>query len=234
MLSSVVNQYFLIFVAGIAGSFHCIGMCGGFACALGENSQRKSFLSMLERHLLYNVGRLSTYIFLGALAGLLGQSLTTHGVTDGISGAQRLLAIIAGALMIVMAFQLFGLWRKLSFTKVSTPINSILVPIKSLLAAPHKLAPLSFGVFNGFLPCPLVYAFVAKAASSGEILMSLFIMLAFGLGTFPAMLMMGGLGYRLSAQWRKYGVWLAGGFILIFGLITLLRGIFPLVEHGHA
>lgn len=228
-----MSQYLLIFIAGIAGSFHCIGMCGGFACAMGENAQGKSRLAILERHLFYNTGRLTTYVFMGVLAGVIGQSLTVHGVVDGVGTGQRLLAIAAGMLMIVMAFQFFGWLQRIPFVKDATAGNVVLIPLRSLLAAPSRMAPLAFGVFNGFLPCPLVYAFVAKAMSSGGTLSSVLIMLCFGLGTFPAMLLMGVLGYRLSAQRRKYGVWIAGGFILFFGVITLMRGMFPLTGHGH-
>ena len=61
----------MIFAAGFLGSFHCIGMCGGFACALGRDPRGGA--ATAERHLLYNLGRLTTYCFLGALAGALGQ-----------------------------------------------------------------------------------------------------------------------------------------------------------------
>jgi len=227
-----MNQYLLIFVAGIAGSFHCIGMCGGFACALGGNAVRTGRAATLERHLLYNTGRLTTYVFLGVLAGTLGYSLTSHDAGSGFSTGQRLLSGAAGLLMIVMALQITGL-RIPFVSNASASSEVLLVPLRSLLKAPGRITPLAIGVFNGFLPCPLVYAFVARAAASGSSLGGVLIMAAFGLGTFPAMLLMGGLGHRLSPQLRRRGVWLAGAFILLFGLITLVRGILPLAEHGH-
>ena len=64
-----MGAYLVIFAAGFAGSFHCIGMCGGFACALGRDPHGLG--TTLQRHLLYNLGRLSTYCFLGALFGTL-------------------------------------------------------------------------------------------------------------------------------------------------------------------
>lgn len=229
-----MSQYLLIFVAGIAGSFHCIGMCGGFACALGTNGDRQGRTTKLERHLLYNTGRLTTYIFFGVLAGVLGQSLSGHDAAGGLSAGQRLLAVAAGLLMIVIALQFFGWLRRIPFvTSGSASSGMLVVPLRSLLTAPGRMTPLAIGVFNGFLPCPLVYAFVAKAAASGGSLSGVLIMAAFGLGTFPTMLLLGGLGQRLSPQLRRRGVWLAGGFILFFGLITLMRGIVPLTGHGH-
>ena len=65
-----MTYYLLIFAAGFAGSFHCIGMCGGFACALGRDPRGRT--ATVERHLLYNTGRLTTYCFLGGIAGALG------------------------------------------------------------------------------------------------------------------------------------------------------------------
>src|SRR6201982_2725069 len=98
---------------GFAGSFHCIGMCGGFACALGRDPHGHA--ATVLRHLLYNTGRLTTYCFLGGLAGALGQVICTpQGMTVSLVGgpldaAQRILAIVAGLLMIGMALQFFGL-----------------------------------------------------------------------------------------------------------------------------
>ena len=70
-----MTYYLVIFAAGFLGSFHCIGMCGGFACALGRDP--RGGVATVERHLLYNLGRLTTYCFLGALAGALGQVVST-------------------------------------------------------------------------------------------------------------------------------------------------------------
>jgi len=58
-----VTRYFLIFLAGLAGSAHCLGMCGGFACALG--SDPRGSVATVRRHLIYNLGRFSSYCFLG-------------------------------------------------------------------------------------------------------------------------------------------------------------------------
>jgi sulfite exporter TauE/SafE len=103
--------------------------------------------------------------------------------------------------------------------------------LRSLLTARDRAAPLAFGVFNGFLPCPLVYAFAAEAASTAGALPGVLVMASFGLGTFPAMLMMGGVGRALAPAWRQRGVWLAGSYILLLGLVTLGRGILPFAAH---
>ena len=109
--------------------------------------------------------------------------------------------------------------------------TTLVASLRGLLNSPSRSATLAFGVFNGFLPCPLVYAFIAHAAASANSLSGMMTMVFFGLGTFPAMLLMGGVGQWVQPRWRQRGVWFAGGFILLLGLITLLRGLFPFTGH---
>jgi len=233
-----VTYYLVIFAAGFAGSFHCIGMCGGFACALGRDPGGPT--ATVGRHLLYNAGRLTTYCFLGATAGALGEGLcTSRGIAIPVLNgpvdiAQRSLAIAAGLLMIVMALQFFGLLQSVHRAAIGFGGNTLALSLRNLLQADSRAAPVALGVFNGFLPCPLVYAFAAQAAATAGALPGFLVMLSFGLGTFPAMLMMGGVGRVLAPAWRQRGVWLAGSFILLLGLITLGRGVLPFAAHVHA
>jgi uncharacterized protein len=242
-----VIEYPLIFLAGVAGSWHCVGMCGGFACALGSDPRGRA--ATLVRQLTYNLGRMTTYCFIGGLVGFLAAGLGTSGPdAPPTSGAQRILAIASGLLMVFIGLQLLGWFRRF----VGTPglglgAQFLVGSLRDLLRAPGPAAPLAFGVFNGFLPCPLVYAFAAQAAGSGGAWSGLLVMLAFGLGTFPAMLLMGGLGEwlrrggstpsgrgMLHLRWRQRGVAFAGAFIVLLGLITLARGVVPMGGHPHA
>jgi sulfite exporter TauE/SafE len=227
-----MSYYLLVFFAGFAGSFHCVGMCGGFACALGRDPGGRA--ASTARHLLYNSGRVATYVFLGLLAGSLGEALVgADGQLQGPLGAgERVLTVVAGLLMIVMALQFFGLLQRFHSGLVGFGGSTLVGALRSLLAAPGPAAPLALGVVNGFLPCPLVYAFAAQAASTASAPSGALTMLAFGLGTFPAMLLMGGIGRLLAPVWRRRGVRLAGGFILVLGLITIGRGLVPMHEHG--
>jgi uncharacterized protein len=228
-----MGAYLLLFGAGFLGSFHCMGMCGGFACAVGRDPRGGG--ATIARHLLYNTGRLSTYCFMGVLAGMLGQIICTpQGInlsSNSLDLGQRILAIAAGLLMIAMALQFFGLVPNLGRGPLGFGGNTFSASLRSLLDTPGPAAPIAIGVFNGFLPCPLVYAFLAQAASTATAPSGFLVMLAFGLGTFPAMLMMGGVGRLLAPVWRRRGVWLAGSCILLLGLVTLGRGILPLESH---
>ena len=110
--------------------------------------------------------------------------------------------------------------------------STLVISLRGLLNRRGHAAPLAFGVLNGFLPCPLVYAMVAQAASTATVLYGCLTMAAFGLGTFPTMLAVGGVGRLLGLRWRQRGVRVAGAFILALGLITLGRGVVPITT-GH-
>ena len=186
-----MSQYLLIFLAGLAGSMHCVGMCGGFACALGGGGGGR--VTAVTRHLIYNLGRVTSYCFLGALSGYLGLLAIGHDGADSWFGlAQRTLAVGAGVLMLYFGFHFLGLLPSPTWRLAES--GWLADGLRQLMRLPGYGAPLALGVFNGLLPCPLVYAFVAQAAGGGGPLPGVLVMAAFGLGTFPAMLLAGGVG----------------------------------------
>ncbi len=261
-----MSPYLIAMLAGFAGSFHCIGMCGGFACGLAQTSQG-SKTALLLHSLLYNTGRVVTYAFIGALAGLLGHVLIdghahtvglatnvtaidmdamAHGMdhaalSSGPHGmvlagemgwAQRGLSIMAGLLMLVMASELLGLRRRAPATWARLGGESLAKVFRTLLLSKRPSAALALGVANGFLPCPLVYAFAAAAVATGSVADAVLLMTAFGLGTIPAMVFMGAAGFLMTLAVRKWGVRFSGAFVLVIGLVTILRGMVPGLLHG--
>lgn len=156
-----------------------------------------------------------------------------HGQPGPLAAGQRILALASGALIIVMALQFFGYLQRMHRLVTGFGGIAMVESLRALVAAPGRRAPIALGVVNGWLPCPLVYAFAAQAAATAGTLPGSLTMLAFGLGTFPAMLLMGGTGQMLRPVWRRRGVWLAGSFLLILGAITIARGVLPLAGHGH-
>jgi uncharacterized protein len=247
-----VLQYLLVFLAGLAGSVHCIGMCGGFACALG--SDPRGAAASLRRHLVYNLGRATTYCFIGTVVGLLGLLLVGHhGENTTASLAQRVLAVVSGLLIVFVGLQFFGFSRGRGWRLGGFGAGPLTSALGGLLKAPGSGAPLAFGVLNGFLPCPLVYAFAAQAAGTGGPLPGFLTMAAFSLGTFPAMLLMGGAGLwwrsrsaRVAPAGAPFGhpalvragrrqqiLRVAGALIVVLGLITFARGLLPMSAHLH-
>ena len=217
--------YLAVFVAGFVGSVHCVGMCGGFACALCVAHER----SLLRRQLLYNLGRVTTYVFLGALAGALG-ALVMHHSASWSSVAQRLFAMLSGVLLIVIALQFFGYHLSARLGPAALLIDRLANALRAVARSPRLTAPLALGVLNGFLPCPLVYAFALQAAATTEVLPGMGVMAAFGLGTFPAMLLMGLGGAALGPRLRR--AYAAGALLLVLGVVTLARAMLLAPMHG--
>lgn len=241
-----MTAFVIALLAGFAGSFHCIGMCGGFACGLNHGPQ-STVARLALRNGLYNIGRLVTYAFIGALAGLFGASvigggeehMAHHGhhmmsmVLGGELGlAQRILSAVAGILMLLMAFELLGLRRHMPRSWAAIGGEAFAGILRTLVRSRQPAAPLALGVANGFLPCPLVFAFAAMAAATGAVGPAVLTMIAFGLGTFPAMIFMGVVGRLMSPRVRHLGVRAAGAFVLFIGALTVVRGLAPSLLHG--
>lgn len=261
-----MSVFLVAMLAGFAGSFHCVGMCGGFACGLAQ-TRSGSKTALIVRSLLYNTGRVVTYAFIGALAGLLGHLLIDgHAHTVGlapnftaiamdstargmdraalVSGpqgmvlsgemgwVQRGLSVLAGLLMLVMAFELFGLRRRAPATWTRLGGQTFAEALRTLLTSKRPAAALALGVANGFLPCPLVFAFAAAAVATGNVIDAVLLMTALGLGTYPAMFFMGVVGFLMTPAVRKWGVRFSGAFVLVIGLFTIIRGVVPSLLHG--
>ena len=145
---------------GLAGSFHCIGMCGPIAFVLPVS--RTSKTTAFFQTFLYHFGRLLSYSIIGVLFGLLGKGLY-------LAGFQQRLSIVMGVLLIVVIIFPKIINQKLNFSK---PIYKIVVQVKSklglFLSKKSTKALFFIGFFNGFLPCGLVYMAVIGAVSTGN------------------------------------------------------------------
>lgn len=222
--------YLAIFLGGVAGSLHCVGMCGGFPLALAGGARDRNVL----RQVLYNLGRLNALVFIGAASGAAGAALVS---LAPVRAVERLLAIGAGALMIVVGLEVMGVLGQLSSRGAALARATVGRLLAGVMRSRSLAAPLALGVFNAFLPCQLIYAFAARAASTASIGEGMLTMLVFGLGTIPAMLALG-VARVLARPAVRARLSLASGLlVIIFGLVTLLRGL-DLVPHasghGHA
>ena len=207
----------LLFAGGIAGSLHCVGMCGGFAIALGAHGRRP-----LVRQLLYNLGRVNTLMAIGAVAGGLGAGLVEIGP---VHTAERVLAGIAALFMFIVALELLGLLRQFTHRGAGLAQATVGRLLGGVMRSPSPAAPLALGVFNAFLPCQLIYAFAARAAATGSVVDGITTMLWFGLGTVPAMLTVGSARRWLPPALRGRLSLASGVLVLVLAAITLARAL---------
>lgn len=218
----------LIALAGGAAAFaHCLGMCGPFALHLSQSPSRAR---LLANQLLWHLGKTTTYVFLGALAGLFGGFLPALVKQPWI---QNVSAYLAGALMIVMGLKLLGAGAIFksparSAAKIPSPSNEGGGIIASLfsqaLANPAPGSALVLGLATGFLPCPIVLAFLALSAYSGSVWVGMITMAAMGAGTVWSLLLCGLAGYAVKVPLRRWSPLVGGVLIIAMGSTTILRG----------
>ncbi|QOI96082.1 MAG: sulfite exporter TauE/SafE family protein [Flammeovirgaceae bacterium] len=163
------------FILGFTGSLHCIGMCGPLAVQVQAPNNKKLVLNRA----LYNTGRVVTYSLLGLMAGLFGHLIE-------LSGWQGWLSIMLG--LAVLGVLLFKQVERWVLPKTFMAINFLKQGISKFIRQRSAGSAVLMGVLNGFLPCGLVYAAVVLSLVQTNWINSVMVMLAFGLGTVPAML----------------------------------------------
>jgi len=210
----------LVFLGGLLGSSHCIGMCGPLALALGV--QQSQLHVNLGRQLLFSVGRITTYGFLGAVAGASGWWLAQRPQT--LVNVQSLLSIVAGLTLVWLGLSTAGVFPRLTGRWLNSAPCAAASWFKSLLTTPGIASAMLAGAFTGFIPCGLVYAFVVYAASSGNVLQGWATMVAFGLGTVPLMVLAGCGGTLLSLGTRARVLRIAAWCVVVTGVIAVARG----------
>ena len=202
---------------GLAGSLHCVGMCGPLLIALplGNAEKRK----ILGQMLVYHSGRILVYVLLGLLFGLLGKGIA-------IAGFQKVLSLFAGILMISMALLTWRFERiVLSIPGVGLISEKVKSGIGKLIRSYPGRATFTMGMFNGLLPCGMVYAALAGAISTSESGMGALFMAVFGIGTLPLLLAVSVLGRSFSLSIKRK-IMLAQPILLtLAGLILLQRGL---------
>jgi len=206
------------FVVGLLGGVHCVGMCGGIVGALSFGLPGDRNLPIL---LAYNVGRISSYTLAGALMGALGFYFS--GLLP-VQTAQRVLLSFAGLFLILMGLYLGGWWNALSRIERAggvlwrriEPLGRGLLPVRSVR---HGLL---LGLLWGWLPCGLVYSALVWTVSAGGAVEGAMLMLAFGIGTLPNLLLMGVAAAQLNRWARQPAVRrVAGALVMGFGVLLL-------------
>lgn len=205
------------FIVGLLGSFHCIGMCGPIAVALP--GQNQPLPVVIISRILYNLGRIVTYTFLGGLFGVLG-------LTVFLAGYQQVLSIVTGALIIIIALipdrQLNRLWDTLKITPVLAQFNRF---FRSVFRFNSPFGLLIIGILNGFLPCGFVYIGLAGSMVTGSIGGGMIYMALFGLGTMPIMLATSLAGSFISPKVRSRIYRFLPIAAVLLGILFILRGL---------
>lgn len=229
-----------MFMVGLAGSVHCIGMCGGIvgalsisgaapaaparpviAIAVARPALQTTLQSNVLRVLAYNGGRIGSYMLAGALAGSLAGAGMLHMASLQVAGYW-----LANLMLVALGLYLMDAWRGLAHLEAAGNVvwRRVRPLLKPLMPMDTPLKALAVGGLWGWVPCGMVYSALLTAMLQGSALDGAAAMAAFGLGTLPMLLGMGLLGTRLRAQMQRRPVRIASGLLVLgFGLLGLLR-----------
>lgn len=211
------------FVIGLLGGVHCAGMCGGIVGALSFGLPKSGLGRQFSFQLAYNLGRILSYGLAGLLAGGLGLLLAEH---SGLVQAQKILLLTASLFMAMLGLYLGGWWPSFAkLERLGLPLWKRLEPLgRGLLPLRSPVQALLLGGLWGWLPCGLVYSSLIWSLSAGGAMQGALLMLAFGLGTLPNLLLMGMLASRLQSFIHKPWVRkVAGASVLLLAGTNLWR-----------
>ncbi len=235
--------YVAVFLIGLLGGTHCVGMCGGIVGALSAGVPAASVNPPMggvagrvsrtasrsaanwQLHLAYNAGRITSYTLAGALLGAIGG---LGMVLNNVLPVQMALYIGANLMLIALGLYLTGVTALLApVERLGHRLWVLIQPLtRRFLPARSVAQALPLGLLWGFLPCGLVYSVLATALVSGSADRGAGLLLAFGLGTLPNLMLVGLLLARLRDVVRRKWVRIASG-VLVLGF-----GVFGLVNAG--
>lgn len=221
------------FITGFVGSAHCVGMCGGISGLFAVNANVASLRAQFTKAIAYNLGRILTYAIIGAAVAVLGKSAVAS-----IPALMAPIRLASGVLIVFVGLQLAFGWRILAplenagarLWKRIAPAAQGLVPVNTIPQA------LGLGLIWGWLPCGLVYSVLLLAATTAQPAGGGLVMIAFGLGTMPAMVATGVSASKL-AQFMSGKQMGAGLLIVLLGLATIAMPVMKLTgiqgQSGH-
>lgn len=231
---------FPVFMIGLLGGVHCVGMCGGIVSALSvASASRRPFpvavVSGAEaisqtaafddalRVVAYNTGRLASYAAAGAIAGGIAQGVRALSFMSSVQIGGYWLA---NMMFIALGLYLMSAWTGLTRLEAAGQLvwRHLRPLMKHFLPMDTPAKALALGALWGWVPCGMVYSILLTAMLTGSSVSGAAVMLAFGTGTLPVLLTMGMLGSRLQTWTRRRWVRVASGLIVLgFGLIGLAR-----------
>lgn len=240
-----------VLIAGLAGSVHCAGMCGGIVSAfsvggpsaapartrvipiarVGAGAGAAAVAGMpaaagagaLGHVLSYNAGRIGSYMLAGAIAGGLAGSVAS---LAHMASAQLAAHWLANLMLVAMGLYLMDAWRGLARVEQAGGVlwRRVQPLVKPLVPMDTPLKALALGGLWGWVPCGMVYSMLLTAMLSGSALDGALVMGAFGLGTLPMLLAMGMAGATLRQYLQQRSVRVACGLLVLgFGVLGLAR-----------
>jgi len=215
-----------VFVAALLGSVHCAGMCGSFACLASGGDQSRG-PAALRSTAAYNLGRLVSYLTLGAIAGSAGAGLDRLGT---VAGFARPAAVAAGILLMLWGVATFLVTLGVHVPSLAVPpalAQRVAGMVRAVQTRPPAIRGGVLGLLTAALPCGWLYAFVATAAAAGGTVGGMLVMAAFWMGTAPMMVAVGIGAQRLFGPARRHLPAVTALLLVVIGSLTVAGRFTP-------
>ncbi len=232
----------LMLLTGFFGSMHCVGMCGAIVAAYStqDNFQNPNAgkWNALSKHLVYNGGRILSYVFVGAVLGAIGGSFSGLQIIGAWFSTLAGVAIAVAGIWMLRIFPRSGFGQEIAFAaeKKSFLLSLYTKTYGVLLASPTIESKLYIGLLTPLLPCGLLYSAFMIAAASGSAMNGAAAMALFGLGIVPSLVIVGIASTFFRFRLRVIGDKLAAVTIVLMGIMMILRGLgipLPWMMMGH-
>lgn len=215
-----------VFLIGFLGSAHCVGMCGGFPLLLTQRPGTAG--SPVMHQVVYFIGKTLTYTVLGILVGAFGGY-----VAHGMAVWQNALGIVLGLFLVWIGLGLVGLLQRFAGPAGLGRWSGLSSGLSFFLRRGGYSGTLGVGLVNGLLPCALVYAMLAEAATAGSWYGGALTMAVFGLSTIPALALVAYVGTVAQPVWRARLNLASGILVILLGLVTIARAVPGLPFHNN-
>ena len=208
----------IISVAFLSSFSHCVGMCSGFLSLQTLFFKGKSKREILMLSTLYSLARIFAYVVLGALFGAFGAVISFN------MQARGLIFFIVGLVIAFIGIALLFRGELLKFVENQKALNFVVRIAKTRIQKKNLTNFLLLGFLNGFLPCGVVYYFLALGILSANFIDSAFIMLVFGLCTLPAMLLASFVFGILNEKFKDIMFKISASIMIINGIYLSFLG----------
>jgi sulfite exporter TauE/SafE len=222
----------LVFLTGLFGSMHCVGMCGAIVAAYStqdgfHNPSTGGKWGALIKHLSYNFGRILSYTIVGAMLGAVGGSFAGVKMVGEWFSALAGMVLIASGFWMLRIFPWMGFTEKISLVeeKQSFLLSLYTRSYGALLGSPTIESKFYIGFLTPLLPCGLLYSAFMMAVSSGSAVNGALTMALFGTGIVPSLVIVGYVSTFFRFRLRSWGDQLAALTIILMGVMMLLRGL---------
>ena len=213
-----LNLYMIISVAFLSSFSHCVGMCSGFLSLQTLFFKGKSKREILMLSMFYSLARIFAYVVLGALFGAFGAA-----ISFGLQ-ARGVIFFIVGLMIAFIGIALLFRGELLKFVENQKALNFVVRLAKTRIQKKNLTNFLLLGFLNGFLPCGVVYYFLALGILSANFIDSAFIMLVFGLCTLPAMLLASFVFGILNEKFKDIMFKISASIMIINGIYLSFLG----------